>query len=153
MNCADWKPEAVAEYLRRTGRLDVDWYVATMGLGDGAGEREALEHFLAHGACRGRGPNRELDLRGDRAAGRHGVEAAVPPAGGHEALARLLDSTGMFDAATYHAANPDVEAAGLDPLLHFATYGWKELRNPSNRFDVWWYWSTYLDPTSDAVNP
>src|SRR5690606_32129754 len=29
----------------------------------------------------------------------------------------------------------------------------KELRNPSSQFDIWWYWSKYLDPSSDDVNP
>src|SRR5690606_9293054 len=39
------------------------------------------------------------------------------------------------------------------PLFHFLDYGWKELRNPSPEFDVWWYWSKYMDPASEAVNP
>jgi hypothetical protein len=38
-------------------------------------------------------------------------------------------------------------------LRHFIRFGWKELRNPSLDFDVWWYWTTYLDPAGEDVNP
>src|SRR5690606_18431754 len=47
----------------------------------------------------------------------------------------------------------DVAAAGLDPLLHFCRYGWRDLRKPAPGFDVWWYWSSYLDPSREAINP
>src|SRR5690606_11035021 len=149
---AGWNPDAVADYLREAGRLHVAWYVDAMALGDDAGAQEALEHFLAVGAPRGRGPNPELDRRGGLPAPAADDRDAVP-ARSHDAFARLVERTGAFDAATYLAANPDVQAAGLDPLSHFLRHGWRELRNPSAQFDVWWYWSTYLDPTSEAVNP
>ena len=38
-------------------------------------------------------------------------------------------------------------------LRHFVRYGWRELRNPSPDFDLWWYWFTYLDPAAEQVNP
>ena len=38
-------------------------------------------------------------------------------------------------------------------MQHFATVGWKELRNPHPDFDLWFYWNRYLDPTSEDVNP
>ena len=40
-----------------------------------------------------------------------------------------------------------------EELRHFVTQGWKELRHPSPAFDLWFYWSAHLDPTSEAVNP
>lgn len=65
----------------------------------------------------------------------------------------LLDASGLFDADFYLENNPDVAAAGVDPLHHFCTQGWRDLRKPRPGFDVWWYWVTYLDPAQDAVNP
>src|SRR5690606_18459145 len=67
--------------------------------------------------------------------------------------AALLEATGAFDADYYLANNPDVARAGIDPLLHFCRHGWKELRNPSPDFDVWWYWASYLDPATETINP
>ncbi|MCP5091731.1 MAG: glycosyltransferase [Gammaproteobacteria bacterium] len=44
-----------------------------------------------------------------------------------------------FDAAFYLAQNPDVAAAGLDPLLHYLRYGEAEGRRPTPEFDPRWY--------------
>ncbi len=42
----------------------------------------------------------------------------------------------FFDPEWYLEQNPDVEKAGINPLNHFITNGWKEGRNPSKHFDV-----------------
>lgn len=42
-----------------------------------------------------------------------------------------LIKLGLFDSDFYLSQNPDVAAAGTDPLLHFLEYGWKEGRRPS----------------------
>lgn len=65
----------------------------------------------------------------------------------------LIAGEGLFDAAYYLDNNPDVATAGLDALEHYCRHGWRELRNPSREFDVWWYWANYLDPGSHAINP
>jgi hypothetical protein len=36
----------------------------------------------------------------------------------------------LFDSAYYESRNPDVAAAGVDPLAHYNQYGWHEGRNP-----------------------
>ena len=41
-----------------------------------------------------------------------------------------------FDPGYYVAANPDIEAAGLDPLLHFLDTGFAELRAPHPLIDL-----------------
>ena len=57
-----------------------------------------------------------------------------------------------FDAAFYRAQNPDVTAAGVDPLAHFMAYGWREGRDPTPDFSVEAY--AELNPDVDAeVNP
>src|SRR5690606_6006148 len=154
-------PEAdhVAAYLRASGLFDAQWYahvhtdVAASGL-------TPFEHYLAVGLPAGRAPNARLHLL-DVSEGRPeetgGAMVAVPVAPDAEASARLdaalLEAAGTFDANYYLANNPDVAAAGGDPLLHFCRYGWKELRNPSPGFDVWWYWASFLDPVAELINP
>jgi CDP-glycerol glycerophosphotransferase (TagB/SpsB family) len=64
-----------------------------------------------------------------------------------------IGASGFFDRDYYLANNPDVARKGVDPLEHFCLHGWRELRNPSKDFDVWWYWFNYLNPAQETVNP
>lgn len=66
--------------------------------------------------------------------------------------ARLVQS-GLFDPAYYLAANPDVEAAGIDPLSHFLSTGWRERRDPSPGFSVRGYLARYEDVRESGMNP
>jgi hypothetical protein len=38
---------------------------------------------------------------------------------------------GLFDSDFYLTNNPDLVTAGVDPLLHFLEFGWREGRRPS----------------------
>jgi hypothetical protein len=58
-----------------------------------------------------------------------------------------------FDAEYYLLANPDVGAAGADAAFHFATFGWREGRDPNAFFDTSAYLSTYTDVAFAGVNP
>lgn len=59
----------------------------------------------------------------------------------------------FVDVAYYVLTNPEVTESGLDPIEHFCTEGWQDLRKPRRDFDVWWYWSNHMDPADDSVNP
>ncbi|RYU14495.1 rhamnan synthesis F family protein [Nocardioides iriomotensis] len=61
--------------------------------------------------------------------------------------------SGLFQARAYTKANREVAKQRLDALEHFVDEGWRRLRNPSREFDVWWYWTEYLDPAADDVDP
>lgn len=50
-------------------------------------------------------------------------------------LARLVARTGLFDAHYYAERNPDVLAAGWDPLLHYVSCGDHEGRKPMPLFE------------------
>ena len=65
----------------------------------------------------------------------------------------LVRRSGLVDGAAYLAANPWVVDRGGDAVRHFVRLGWRTLRNPSLSFDVWWYWSEYLDPGVEGVDP
>ena len=58
-----------------------------------------------------------------------------------------------FDAEWYLAHNPDIAAAGTDPLHHFLITGWHEGRDPSPRFSVRDYLELYPDVAQAEVNP
>lgn len=63
----------------------------------------------------------------------HGGRAAEgrPYMDWHAAVAR----SGLFDAAWYLAENPDVAAAGAEPLEHYLAFGGREGRHPSPYFN------------------
>ena len=69
------------------------------------------------------------------------------------AQAAELGISGLFDAAWYLHAYPDVGQAGLDPLVHFVWYGWQERRKPNPYFDPAWYLASYPDVAAAAMNP
>jgi hypothetical protein len=69
------------------------------------------------------------------------------------AEAAELGTSGLFDAAWYRAAYPDVEQAGLDPLGHFVWFGWQEGRLPNPYFDPAWYLATNPDVVAAGMNP
>ncbi|TGD94626.1 glycosyltransferase [Methylobacterium nonmethylotrophicum] len=58
-----------------------------------------------------------------------------------------------FDENYYLSSYSDVRAAGVDALLHYAEYGWKEGRNPSEIFWSEYYRDQYRDVVPDDVNP
>ena len=61
--------------------------------------------------------------------------------------ARLVAGSGLFDAAWYLAANPDVAISGIPPALHYATPGRPEGRDPGPSFST----SLYLERHPEAA--
>ncbi|AWN43592.1 VCBS domain-containing protein [Methylobacterium durans] len=59
----------------------------------------------------------------------------------------------LFDGAAYLAANPDVAASGLDPLLHYHLFGWKEGRDPSLFFETTAYLAANPDVAAAGIDP
>jgi CDP-glycerol glycerophosphotransferase (TagB/SpsB family) len=139
------------EFLLRSGLFDDDWYARVHCSGHES-PSEALARYLDSGVAAGHGPNQILDGLKQRSRS-PGQEAWLPGPMTLEDEIEFIRTSGCFDAGSYLATNADVASAKIDPLRHFCQYGWKELRNPSPDFDVWWYWSTHLDPGRDAINP
>ena len=90
--------------------------------------------------------------------------ASLVPAGtaGQQQAAWSYDATGwrqglnpdaLFDTDYYLAQNPDVRAAGVDPLQHYEAYGWREQRDPSLLFSVSKYLTMNPDVRAAGVNP
>jgi len=64
-----------------------------------------------------------------------------------------LTLSGLFNAEHYLHNNPDVQAAGLDPLVHFCRYGWREGRAPNPYFDVGFYLKQATEAAAAGLNP
>ncbi|MFZ5718546.1 MAG: hypothetical protein ACOY5Y_03675 [Pseudomonadota bacterium] len=133
-------------------------------------ERSGVEPFF-HFLTDGRWEGREI-VPSRHAAAYFGAADWAPPAWTHEAFGfvrrthhrrvrRAVPLTEeqraavaeAFDAAYYLAMNPDVAAAGGDPLDHFIDAGWQEGRDPSPRFSIHHYLETNPDVEQAGVNP
>ena len=86
-----------------------------------------------------------------RSARRKG-EASEAPLAGLD-IAVVLRASGLFDPDFYLDANPDVAAAGIDPVNHYADTGAGEARNPNPFFDSAWYLATNADVREAGLNP
>lgn len=58
-----------------------------------------------------------------------------------------------MDPDWYRAMNPDVAAAGADPVDHFLRHGWREGRDPVAAFSVRDYLDLYPDVAEAGINP
>ncbi len=58
-----------------------------------------------------------------------------------------------FDRDFYLKVNQDVLESGIDPVIHYLRYGWKEWRNPRRDFDTKFYLSRYPDVAISGMNP
>ncbi len=149
-------------FLQLSRWLDRTWYVdrAAVAVPDDA---DLIAHYLEHGAPAGIAPNQRLE---ELHLGRfEDPEASSPFAPPPSELPdndpqllleiELVESSGFFDADFYAR---QVEAAGVTVrrrklLQHFCRRGWRDALRPSARFDTWWYWTNYLDPGFEGINP
>lgn len=77
----------------------------------------------------------------------HSITTEAAPAGIN------ADEASLFDTFSYKANNADVAAAGIDPLTHFANYGWHENRAPDPLFDPAYYLAHNADVAAAGLDP
>ena len=65
----------------------------------------------------------------------------------------LIKRNHLLDIGFYLNNNPDVRLSGKDPILHYIYSGFKEGRNPSNKFNGQYYLNMYPDVMSSNLNP
>lgn len=128
-----------------------------------------LLHYEAYGRTEGRaafptGGVTGADLLIDPSYYDPQIGALLIPAGiaGQQQAAWSYDATGwqqglnpdaLFDSDYYLTRNPDVRAAGIDPLRHYEQYGWREGRDPSLLFSGSKYLAANPDVAAAAMNP
>ena len=59
----------------------------------------------------------------------------------------------LFDSGFYLRWYPDVKAAGTDPVVHYNTFGWRELRDPNPYFSTSYYLAANPDVAAADINP
>ncbi|KND60685.1 Glycosyltransferase [Candidatus Burkholderia verschuerenii] len=63
------------------------------------------------------------------------------------------DLNKFFNPHWYLQRNPDVQAAGVDPLMHYLRAGARERRDPSVEFSTNWYLTNNPDVRAAGANP
>ncbi|WP_428927720.1 hypothetical protein [Marinibacterium sp. SX1] len=97
-----------------------------------------LFHYVRHGRKEGRKPN--------PATARGGID----PARLEQVMALVAHEV---DPDFYRTQNPDVAAAGIDPVHHFCAHGWREGRDPGPRFSLAGYLALHPDLAMRPRNP
>ncbi len=67
--------------------------------------------------------------------------------------AYIIRKSGLFDEKYYLRQYPDVSNAGIDPIWHYVTNGWKEGRDPSATFSTDGYFSNDPEIAESDTNP
>ena len=68
-------------------------------------------------------------------------------------LKKIIKETNLFDEELYISIYQDVKLSGMDPIYHYLTYGYKEGRIPSLKFNPKSYIETYQDVKQSGINP
>lgn len=58
-----------------------------------------------------------------------------------------------FEPSYYLSKNPDVAESGIDPLIHYMMFGWREGRDPNPNFSTQFYLLNNTDVAETGVNP
>ncbi len=66
---------------------------------------------------------------------------------------RAIKKNHLFDYDYYLKNNDDVKQSGINPIIHYLYYGYKEGRNPSSTFDGNYYLKKNSDIKNSNLNP
>jgi len=66
---------------------------------------------------------------------------------------RSIISSQLFDKHYYFTKNRNILISGMNPLIHYMYYGYKENRSPSAIFDDKYYLNRYNDVKNSRINP
>lgn len=66
---------------------------------------------------------------------------------------KAIKKNNLFDIGYYLKNNNDVRLSGMDPILHYMYYGFKEGRKPNSSFDAGYYLKIYGDIKRAKLNP
>ncbi|MCW5726859.1 hypothetical protein [Parvibaculum sp.] len=115
--------------IRRAGIFDADWYKNKYS-DVGASGMDPLRHYVRYGFAEGRAPNAAADENAVGVMAQRRRRSFFPAFLGIFGTLIAMKRPGRFDAEWYVAANPDVVASGMSPLLHYVRFGAREGRSP-----------------------
>ena len=85
--------------------------------------------------------------------GSSGSRSATARDGYLDRCAAVILKSGLLDSEYYLRRNPDVAAAGMEPVVHYVRRGASELRSPGPFFSTRWYLEQYPDVRESGKNP
>ena len=129
--------------------FDTPWYFAQQP--DADRRVSTLVHYLSIGGRLGISPHPMFDVAYYRARRTARHEDALTDYL-VEGAASGLSPHPLFDAVYYLETNPDVAAAGMNPLDHYLSSGAGQGRNPHPLFDTSWYLERNRDEIG-GMNP
>jgi len=112
-----------------------------------------LVHFLLFGKKEGRQELPQPDVQIVKKPTSVEGEKSEPENARLNAEIRLIKESGLFNKDYYLMNNPDVEAKGFEPLVHYCRFGYKENRDPSEAFCTRFYFEKYPDVSRYGFNP
>ena len=66
---------------------------------------------------------------------------------------KAIKDLDLFDESYYVNKYPNIKSSGMDPLLHYMFFGYKEGKLPSANFDGKYYLKKYRNVASSGMNP
>ena len=96
--------------------------------------QSAFDHYLRFGQAAELSPHPLIDLASIRAGSFLESPFDLVTYAADTSQFRLNPHP-LFDGASYIDRNPDVAAAGINPLVHYLKHGWREGRAPNALFD------------------
>ncbi len=103
-------------------------------------------HYVEHGRKEGRKPRKPAIAEVVP------PEAVLPAVPGPRFARERAVLVEEFDVEFYLKMSPDL-GAGIDPIIHYLEFGWREMRDPSPEFSTSYYLETNADVRDDQVNP
>ena len=126
--------------------FDPEWYGADIP--DGI---PALVHYVTTGWKEGRNPHPLFDTNWYLQSS--GIRTPIEVLSHFMLQESPASPHPLFDSRWYLDQYPDVAASGVNPLLHYLRFGWKEGRNPGPWFDTSWYTDGCPSLRGGDVNP
>jgi len=130
-----WLVDFEVKLTHTVGLFDREHYLAQVEPASLAG-MTPVRHYVLFGDRQGHTPSPLFDNHHYDAhcGSRHGLNRLL-----HYGLVtrfRKRSPTPWFDVEYYLRSNPDVARAGMDPLVHFQRYGWRDGRMPLPGLDL-----------------
>lgn len=132
-----------------TGYLRLNPDVAAAGF-------NPLEHYLLHGRLEGRRfweDGKPIGLTLEDSGTTKPNESETPRAASGDPERYGQELRKLFSRSYYLSHYQDIARAGIDPLEHYLAHGWRENRNPSEKFDTLFYLSQHPHVKDDNRGP
>ena len=143
---------SIQSEIAASGVVDREWYLEQNPDVRHAG-MDPVRHFEIFGFREGRQPNPFFTGRWYDVATVLDDESAEPAGSDPPVLSDEIQLSGIVDGNWYLQRYPDVAAAQMDPVRHFARHGLAEGRQPNPFFSRKWYVDKHPEVAACHLDP